>query len=111
MRRCSTSCAHSEARTVDEHGPEVGLGEVGELILRGLHVCSGYWQNSAATDAALVNDWFYTGDLARQDEQGYYYIVGRIKDVIISGGENVFPAEVEAVLSPGGSRCGSSWVV
>jgi len=89
---------HSQARIVDERGRDVPRGEVGELILSGLHVCSGYWQNSAATEAALVDGWFYTGDLARQDAEGYYYIVGRTKDLIISGGENIYPAEVEAVL-------------
>jgi fatty-acyl-CoA synthase len=89
---------HSEARIVDEQGRDVRRGCVGELILRGGHVCSGYWQNSEATNAALVGEWFYTGDLARQDEEGYYYIVGRVKDMIISGGENIYPAEVEAIL-------------
>lgn len=89
---------HTEARIVDERGREVRRGEVGELILRGQHVCSGYWQNQEATRAAMVDGWFYTGDLACQDAEGYYYIVGRAKDMIISGGENVYPAEVEAVL-------------
>jgi fatty-acyl-CoA synthase len=89
---------HSEARIVDEQGRDVSRGSVGELILCGGHVCSGYWQNSEATEAALVGEWFYTGDLARQDSEGYYYIVGRAKDMIISGGENIYPAEVEAVL-------------
>lgn len=89
---------HSEARIVDEKGHDVVRGEIGELILRGGHVCSGYWRNIEATEAALCNGWFYTGDLARQDDEGYYYIAGRLKDMIISGGENVYPAEVEAVL-------------
>ncbi len=89
---------HSEARIVDEKGHDVECGRVGELILSGGHVCSGYWQNMAATEAALSGGWFYTGDLARQDTEGYYYIVGRAKDMIISGGENIYPAEVEAVL-------------
>ncbi len=89
---------HSEARIIDDKGRDVARGGVGELILRGGHVCSGYWQNIEATDAALSGDWFYTGDLARRDEEGYYYIVGRLKDMIISGGENIYPAEVEAVL-------------
>ncbi|MFP5261717.1 MAG: acyl-CoA synthetase [Blastocatellia bacterium] len=89
---------HTEARIVGESGRDVERGEVGELILRGLHVCSGYWQNSEATAAALADGWFYTGDLARQDAEGYFYIVGRAKDMIISGGENIYPAEVEAVL-------------
>lgn len=89
---------HSEARLVDEKGRDVLRGQVGELIFRGGHVCSGYWQNIEATNAALSGGWFYTGDLARQDTEGYYYIVGRAKDMIISGGENIYPAEVEAVL-------------
>jgi fatty-acyl-CoA synthase len=89
---------HGEARIVDENGQDVSHGGIGELILKGLHVCSGYWQNSEATAVALSNGWFYTGDLARQDEEGYYYIVGRAKDMIITGGENIYPAEVEAVL-------------
>jgi fatty-acyl-CoA synthase len=89
---------HSEVRIVDEKGRDVERGGVGELILRGGHVCSGYWQNIEATNAALSGCWFYTGDLARQDDEGYYYIVGRAKDMIISGGENIYPAEVEAVL-------------
>jgi fatty-acyl-CoA synthase len=89
---------HSEARIVDEKGRDVERGQVGELILRGGHVCSGYWQNIEATQAALSGCWFYTGDLARQDAEGYYYIVGRAKDMIISGGENIYPAEVEAIL-------------
>jgi fatty-acyl-CoA synthase len=89
---------HSEARIVDEKGRDVQSGEVGELILKGGHVCSGYWRNAEATRAAMSDGWFYTGDLARQDEDGYFYIVGRAKDMIISGGENIYPAEVEAVL-------------
>ena len=89
---------HSEARLVDDKGRDVRRGQVGELLLQGGHVCSGYWQNREATEAALCDGWFYTGDLARQDEEGYYYIVGRAKDMIISGGENIYPAEVEAVL-------------
>lgn len=89
---------HSEARIVDEKGHDVARGEIGELILRGGHVCSGYWRNSEATAAALCDGWFYTGDLARQDGEGCYYIAGRAKDMINSGGENIYPAEVEAVL-------------
>jgi fatty-acyl-CoA synthase len=89
---------HTDARIVGESGEDVARGQIGELILRGLHVCSGYWQNSEATAAALSDGWFYTGDLARQDDEGYFYIAGRAKDMIISGGENIYPAEVEAVL-------------
>lgn len=89
---------HSEARLVDERGSNVQHDEIGELLLKGGHVCSGYWRNAEATRAAMSDGWFYTGDLARRDEDGYYYIVGRAKDIIISGGENIYPAEVEAVL-------------
>jgi fatty-acyl-CoA synthase len=89
---------HTAARIVDERGRDVPRGAVGELLLQGLHVCSGYWGNAAATAAALRDGWFHTGDLARQDEEGYFYIAGRQKDMIISGGENIYPAEIEAVL-------------
>lgn len=89
---------HTAARIVDEHGHDVARNEPGELILQGLHVCSGYWGKSEATAAALRDGWFFTGDLARQDDEGYFYIVGRVKDMIISGGENIYPAEIEATL-------------
>lgn len=89
---------HSAARIVDAKGNDVSRGATGELILKGLHVCSGYWRNSDATAAALRDGWFHTGDLARQDDEGYFYVAGRVKDMIISGGENIYPAEVEAVL-------------
>ncbi len=80
-------------------GKEVAAGEVGEVWLRGLHVCNGYWNNSEASAAALDADgWFHTGDLARRDADGFYYIAGRLKDMIISGGVNVYPAEIEAEL-------------
>ena len=78
---------------------EVGELEVGELCLRGPHVCRGYWNNPTATAQVLDRDgWFHTGDLARRDEDGYFYIVGRSKDMIISGGVNIYPAEIEKEL-------------
>jgi len=89
---------HTEARIIDERGHDVARGAVGELILKGLHVCSGYWRKSERGAAAMRDGWFFTGDLARRDEEGYFYIVGRVKDMIISGGENIYPAEVEATL-------------
>ncbi len=81
-------------------GPgDVAVGEVGELWLRGPHVCRGYWNNPEATAAALdAEGWFHTGDLARRDEDGFFYIAGRLKDMIISGGVNVYPVEIEAEL-------------
>ncbi|MGB9905503.1 MAG: class I adenylate-forming enzyme family protein, partial [Desulfotomaculales bacterium] len=89
---------HSEVRIVGEDGAEVPPGEVGELVIRGNHLFSGYWQNPAATAEVLRGGWLYTGDLARKDDEGFYYIVGRKKEMIISGGENVYPVEIEAVL-------------
>jgi fatty-acyl-CoA synthase len=76
----------------------VSNGETGELAIKGPHVCSGYWRNPDATADALRDGWFYTGDMAKMDEDGFYFIAGRFKDMIISGGENVYAAEVEAVL-------------
>ncbi len=89
---------HSQMRLVDEQGDDVPVGQTGELIIKGPHVCTGYWQNPEATAGALRDGWFYTGDMARQDEDGFFYIVGRFKDMIISGGENIYAAEVEAVV-------------
>ncbi len=89
----------TEARLAAADGREVARGETGELWLRGPHVCKGYWNNPQATAAALdAEGWFHTGDLARQDEEGYFYIAGRLKDMIISGGMNIYPAEVEREL-------------
>ncbi|GAB2726327.1 hypothetical protein GCM10027019_02080 [Melaminivora jejuensis] len=90
--------AHVEYRIADEAGQDVPPGETGELLIRGPNVFIGYWQKPEATAEALRGGWFYSGDLARQDEAGYYYIVDRKKDMVISGGENVYPAEVEQVL-------------
>ena len=94
-----TPMMFTEARLADEHGAEVPVGEVGELWLRGGHVCLGYWNNPEATAAALDRDgWFHTGDSARRDADGFYTIAGRKKDMFISGGVNVYPAEVEGEL-------------
>ena len=89
---------HTAMRLVDEHEHDVPVGETGELIISGPTVCGGYWNNKEATENALRDGWFHTGDMARVDEGGYYYIVGRYKDMIISGGENIYAAEVEAVF-------------
>ena len=89
---------HVEAELVDEHDRPCPPGHVGELRLRGPHLCAGYWQRPDATAAAFAGGWLRTGDLARRDDDGCYTIVGRAKDMLISGGENVYPAEVEAVL-------------
>jgi fatty-acyl-CoA synthase len=89
----------TEARLVDATGAEVPVGEVGELWLRGPHVCLGYWNDRSATAAALDADgFFHTGDLARRNAEGFYTIAGRRKDMFISGGVNVYPAEIEGAL-------------
>lgn len=89
---------HLDVQVVDDEGVVVPHGEVGELWIRGPHVTPGYWKNPEATAAALQGGWLRTGDCVKQDEEGYYYIVDRKKDMYISGGENVYPAEIEAVL-------------
>jgi fatty-acyl-CoA synthase len=89
----------TRARLMDARGNDVPVGEVGELLLRGPHVCQGYWNNPQATVAALdAEGWFHTGDLARCDEEGFFYIAGRSKDMFISGGVNIYPAEIEGEL-------------
>ena len=89
---------HTECRIVDELGADVDRGAVGELWVRGPNVTPGYWNRPEATADSFTGEWLHTGDAARQDEEGYYYIVDRWKDMYISGGENVYPAEVENVL-------------
>ena len=88
-----------DVRVMDDDNNELGPNEVGELVLRGPSGCSGYWNNPEASAAAIDNQgWFHTGDLAKYDEEWYFYVVDRKKDMFISGGENVYPAEIEAVL-------------
>jgi acyl-CoA synthetase (AMP-forming)/AMP-acid ligase II len=87
-----------EARIVDENGNDVKRGDPGELIVRGDGVMREYYKNPEATAKALINGWLYTGDMARLDEDGFIWLVDRKKDVIITGGENVFPVEVEDFL-------------
>ncbi|GHP00018.1 acid--CoA ligase [Reticulibacter mediterranei] len=90
---------HSRARIVDDADNDVAPGEVGELVLDGPHVCTGYWQQPKATAEARRGGWWHTGDLVRYDTEGYYFIVGRKKDMFISGGENIYPAEVEHIIA------------
>ncbi|MFW5705937.1 MAG: AMP-binding enzyme [Bacteroidota bacterium] len=87
-----------DAKLVDEKFNEVPDGEVGELVLTGPTVTPGYWKNEAETRAAIENGWFHTGDLMKKDKEGYYFVIDRIKNMYISGGENVYPAEVEHVI-------------
>ena len=94
-----TGCFFTDVRVVDPDQRPVGAGTPGEVQVRGPNVTSGYWRNAEATSAAFTDDgWLRTGDLATLDDDGYVRIVDRLKDMFISGGENVFPAEVEQAL-------------
>lgn len=90
---------HCEVRIVDSAERDVSPGEFGEIWVRGPNVMRGYWNNPQATQAALRDGWFRTGDVARRDRHGYFWVVGRSNDLIISGGENIYPAELENVLA------------
>src|SRR5581483_2491500 len=89
---------HLEAKVVDAMGNTVGIGETGELWTRGYSVMQGYWDDDARTAEAIVDGWMRTGDLATIDADGYCNIVGRLKDMLIRGGENIYPREVEEFL-------------
>jgi acyl-CoA synthetase (AMP-forming)/AMP-acid ligase II len=78
---------------------DVEMGQVGEIWLKGPNVTPGYWRKPRETEAAFIDGWFRTGDLGRTDGEGYYYITDRLKDVIISGGENISPKEIEVVIN------------
>ncbi|WP_192598813.1 fatty acid--CoA ligase family protein [Sporosarcina limicola] len=93
-----TNIINVENKVVDELGNEVPDGEVGELIVRGPNVMKGYYKMPEETEAAIRDGWLYTGDMAKRDENGYFYIVDRKKDLVIVGGYNVYPREVEEVL-------------
>ncbi|MCR8644165.1 long-chain fatty acid--CoA ligase [Paenibacillus sp. N1-5-1-14] len=92
------SMLFGDVRLVDDKGSNVSIGEIGELVLKGGHLFESYWRQPDLTRHVKRDGWFYTGDLCRQDEDGDYYIVGRKKDMIITGGENVYPLEVEQFL-------------
>jgi len=102
-RRRLLSCGRAvpgvTLRMVDELGADVPVGEVGEVVARGANIMIGYWRKPAETGAALKNGWYHTGDIGTLDEEGYLYIVDRKKDMIVSGGYNVYSTEVEAALS------------
>lgn len=98
-RSAGRAAPHAEVRVVDNEDSEVPRGTVGEIVVRGDHVMVGYWQRPQETSAALRNGWMHTGDAGHMDERGYVFVVDRLKDMIISGGENVYSAEVENVLA------------
>lgn len=87
-----------EVRVVDDQDNDVPQGELGEIVIRGHNVMKGYYKNADATAEALRNGWFHTGDVARMDEDGYLFIMDRVKDMILRGGFNVYPREVEEVM-------------
>jgi len=87
-----------EARIVDEHGRALPDGETGEILIRGPQVTVGYYRNAQATQAAFSDGWLRTGDLGRRDADGFFYVTGRIKELIIKGGENIAPREIDEVL-------------
>jgi fatty-acyl-CoA synthase len=90
---------HCEVRLVDDAGRDVARGESGEILVRGSNVMSGYWNKPRESADALVDGWYRTGDVAHADADGWLYVDGRRRDVIISGGENIYPAELENVLA------------
>ena len=90
---------HSSVRVVNTDGVEVGVNSPGELLLSGPHVCLGYYKNLKGFEETFKNGYFSTGDLVRYDEEGFFFVVGRIKDMYISGGENVYPGEVEKQIT------------
>lgn len=89
---------HNQVRIVDENGNDLPVGEIGELWCKGPNITPGYWNRPEATEAAIRDGWLNTGDASRCDADGFYFIVDRTKDMYISGGENVYPAEVENVI-------------
>ena len=89
----------TEAKVVDEKGVEVKVGEVGELVVRGPQVMKGYWQRPEETAKTIKDGWLWTGDMATRDDDGYFFIVDRKKDMIIVSGFNVYPNEIEEVLA------------
>jgi fatty-acyl-CoA synthase len=97
----------TDIRLVDPAGRDVGPGSSGEILIRGPQVSSGYWRDPAATATAFRDGWFHSGDIAARDDQGRYWFRDRIKNVIISGGENVYPAEIERIArrAPGIVDC------
>jgi long-chain acyl-CoA synthetase len=87
-----------EMKVMRDDGAFAGVGEVGEIVLRGHNLMKGYYKKPGATESVIVDGWFHTGDLAKMDEDGYFFIVDRKKDLIIRGGMNIYPREIEEVI-------------
>jgi fatty-acyl-CoA synthase len=96
---CGRPGPHCVASIVGRDGGDVAPGERGEILLRGPNLMREYWRNPGATETAFAGGWFHTGDIGHQDEDGYFFIDERKSDLIISGGENIYPAELEAILA------------
>lgn len=99
LRSCGIANDGVELRIVNDAGEVLDTGEVGEIIVKADVVMKGYWNNKEATNKSIRDGWFYTGDAGFMDEEGFLFIHDRVKDMIISGGENIYPAEVECALS------------
>jgi len=95
---CGRTCPGIDVRVWDESGKEVAAGHPGELVARGVNVMRGYWNNPKETALAFRDGFFRTGDVGYEDADGYFYIQDRLKDMIVTGGENVYSGEVEAVI-------------
>jgi long-chain acyl-CoA synthetase len=98
LTSCGRPCMGIDVRVVDATGNEVEAGQTGELVARGANIMRGYWKNPDETKGAFRNGFFRTGDVGYQDANGYFYILDRLKDMIVTGGQNVYSGEVEAVI-------------
>src|SRR5207247_6911142 len=98
LASCGREALGVEVRVVNTQGEDVESGEIGEIIARGPNIMLGYWRNTEATAAAIGDGWMHAGDLGTVDQENFIYIVDRSKDMIISGGENIYTAEVENAL-------------
>jgi long-chain acyl-CoA synthetase len=99
LKSCGQAALACEVKVVDAQRKEVARGTAGELAIRGANIMKGYWNKPEQTAAVLEDGWYYSGDGGYMDQQGFVYIVDRLKDMIISGGENVYSAEVENAIS------------
>jgi fatty-acyl-CoA synthase len=95
---CGKPYMHTQVRLVDAEGNDVGPNEPGEVLMKGPNMMKGYWNRPEDTAATIIDGWLYSGDMATMDEEGFIYIMDRKKDMIISGGENIYPAEIEDAL-------------
>jgi len=98
LRSCGRAVVNTQIRIIDKAGNDAATGESGEIIARGPQIMQGYWHRDDASAATLKDGWLHTGDAGKMDAEGYVYILDRLKDLIISGAENIYPAEIENVL-------------